>query len=88
VFGSVLANLKGLEFFVVFLSTSSKLSILAPPKPMARSHRPRDNPNIILPAPFTELAFDVFAEGGLVEDEFDASIATDFKFLMNFGRPM
>ena len=75
------------DFCVIVLSTSTQISALAPPKEVADSMRERDDERL-LPAPFTELPFDVH----VIEEPLSPGRATLetvglLEFTAKFGRP-
>lgn len=84
---SVLGDLRKEPLFIVFLSTASKLSQIAPPVDNTNSDRMKSE-SIILPSPFTELPFDLFAEGIVQEGVLDRRSVGSFSFIVKFGRAM
>jgi hypothetical protein len=85
---SVLSELVQQPFCVVFLSTVSNISKLAPAKWVADSLR-EQAADLLLPAPFTEVSFDVhiIADPLVPGKETIASVGS-FGFTAKFGRPM
>lgn len=76
------------NFAMISLSTVSRLSSLAPSKEAAASMRERDHERI-LPAPFTELPFDVY----IIAEPLAPGRATltsvgSLEFTAKFGRPL
>jgi hypothetical protein len=86
-FKSVLSGGAREAFCVIVLSTSIQLSELAPPKEVASSMRERDDDRL-LPAPFTELPFDVhIIEEPLTPGEVTFEKVGSLEFTAKFGRP-
>jgi hypothetical protein len=85
---SVLDDVVECDFGVVSLSTASHIPRLAPSKGIAPSARERDNERS-LPAPFTELPFDVhvIAEP-LAPDTATLTSVGSLEFTAKFGRPL
>jgi hypothetical protein len=73
--------------FVVYLSTNSNISDLAPPGPLARSGRARENADA-LQAPVTETPFDCFPEFLIKPGELGLEDVCEVEFMARFGRPM
>jgi hypothetical protein len=87
-FISVVNELVLRDFCVLFLSTVSSVASLAPSKAVANSLR-EGSDDRILPAPYTELSFDVH----IIADPLASGKATlasvgSFAFTAKFGRPM
>ena len=73
---------------VVSLSTTIHLSSLAPPKAAAPSMREKADGRI-LPAPFTELPFDVYIiKEPLAPGQETVTSVGSLKFTAKFGRPL
>ena len=77
----------GYPFFVIFLSTSSCLSHMAPQGPQARSARARHNPEG-LQAPIIETPFDCWPTFPLKPGDLMLHDLYRMKTLASFGRPM
>jgi hypothetical protein len=76
------------DFVMISLSTASRLSSLAPSKEAAASMRERDNERI-LPAPFTELPFDVYVTAEpLAPGRATLTSVGSLEFAAKFGRPL
>jgi hypothetical protein len=73
--------------FVIFLSTSSSLSQMAPHRSLARSARARENADA-LQAPITETPFDCSPELPITPENLELEDLSQIKFLALFGRPM
>jgi len=73
--------------FVIYLSTNSDISDLAPPGPLTRSGRARKNA-VALQAPVTETPFDFFPEFLIKPDELGLEDVCEVEFMARFGRPM
>jgi hypothetical protein len=70
------------------MSTASHIDNLAPSQGTAPSLRER-NPEMSLPAPFTELPFDVdLIANPLARDQENLSSVGSLKFTVRFGRPL
>ena len=70
------------------MSTAIYIGSLAPSKETAPSLRQR-NPEVSLPAPFTELPFDVgLIANPLAGDQENLSSVGSLKFTVRFGRPL
>ncbi|RXW24926.1 hypothetical protein EST38_g939 [Candolleomyces aberdarensis] len=82
------ADFSGQAFFIVFLSTTSQLYMLATPAEFINSARAQQGKSTLVP-PFTELPFDCHPElkkmirPGLKLEEIQA-----FSFIVRFGRPI
>ena len=86
---SVLSSLKNTKVFSIFLSTSSHVSGLAPPRlNIQTSFRPADG-EILLP-PFVELPFDCYPKGKrfMVEGSITLTEVCNVSHLSQFGRPL
>jgi len=87
-FRSVLSEVVTCHFGVICMSTASHIGSLAPSKETAPSLRKR-NPEVSLPAPFTELPFDVdLIANPLACDQENLSSVGSLKFTVRFGRPL
>jgi hypothetical protein len=87
-FQSVLSEVVKCDFGVICMSTASHIGSLAPLKETAPSFRER-NPEVSLPAPFTELPFDVgLIANPLACDQQNLSSVGSLKFTVRFGRPL
>ena len=76
------------EFAFISLSTASHVSSLAPSKDMVLSLRGKDN-ELILPAPFTELPFDVYVTANpLAPGQATLTSVGSLEFTAKFGRPL
>jgi hypothetical protein len=76
------------DFVMISLSTASRLSSLAPSKEAAASMRERDSERI-LPAPFTELPFDVHVTAEpLAPGRATLTSVGSLEFAAKFGRPL
>jgi hypothetical protein len=76
------------DFAFISLSTASHVSSLAPAKELTPSFRDRDNERI-LPAPFTELPFDVHVTAKpLAPDQATLTSVGSLEFTAKFGRPL
>ena len=76
------------DFAVISLSTASHVSSFAPSKEIAPSMRERGDERI-LPAPFTELPFDVYvADEPLAPDRATLTSVGSLEFTAKFGRPL
>jgi hypothetical protein len=76
------------DFAMISLSTASRLSSLAPSKEAAASMRERENDRI-LPAPFTELPFDVYVTAEpLAPGQATLTSVGSLEFTAKFGRPL
>lgn len=85
---SVLYELRQISMAVLCLSTASHIPSLAPSKEIAPSMRERSDERK-LPAPFTELPFDVFAiDDPLVSGKEFLNSVGSMKFAAKFGRPL
>jgi len=87
-FRSVLSEVVTCHFGVICqcMSTASHIGSLAPSKETAPSLRER-NPEVTLPAPFTELPFDVgLIDNPLARDQENLSSVCSLKFTVRFGR--
>jgi hypothetical protein len=73
--------------FVIYLSTSSNISQLAPSGSLARSARARDNADA-LQAPVTEIPFDCSPIFPIVPGELGLEDVCKVEFMAQFGRPM
>ena len=70
------------------MSTASHIGSLAPSKETAPSFRER-NPEVSLPAPFTELPFDVaLIANPLARDQENLFSVGSLEFMVRFGRPL
>lgn len=86
---SVLYDIKSLGFPVVFLTTVAHLNLMTiSPITGLGPNDWRGRPTPILPAPFTELGFDICAEGVVKEDQLTPSDVSTVTFLAQFGRPL
>lgn len=75
-------------FAIISLSTASHIPSLAPSKEIAPSMRERAD-DFRLPAPFTELPFDVYiAAEPLVPDQATLTSVDSLEFTAKFGRPL
>jgi hypothetical protein len=86
---SVLSDLKSEGFVVIFLSTSSQLSRLAPAPTVFPSERGQ-MAHISLPPPFTELPFDshVIGVNPIKPNNLRCGDVANPKILFAFGRPL
>ena len=85
---SVLSELVLCKFSVICMSTASHFTTLAPSKTTAPSLRERGE-EIILPAPFTELPFDVDLRANpLVPGRETLESVGSLEFTSRFGRPL
>ena len=85
---SVLSEVVTSHFGVICMSTASHIGSLAPSKETAPSFRER-NPEVSLPAPFTELPFDVdLIANPLARDQENLSSVGTLKVTVRFGRPL
>jgi len=76
------------DFAFISLSTASHVSSLAPLKELTPSFQERDNERI-LPAPFTELPFDVHVTAKpLAPDQATLTSVGSLEFTAKFGRPL
>ncbi len=76
------------DFATISLSTVSHVSSLAPSKAIAPSVRERNN-ELTLPAPFTELPFDVYiAADPLIPNQATLTSVGSLEFTAKFGRPL
>jgi hypothetical protein len=73
--------------FVIYLSTNSNISDLAPTGPLARSGRARENADS-LQAPVTETPFDCFPKFVVKSDDLRLEHVCEVEFMARFGRPM
>jgi hypothetical protein len=73
--------------FVIYLSTNSNISDLAPTRPLARSARARENANA-LQAPVTETPFDCYPEFVVKSGDLKLEDVCEVEFMAQFGRPM
>ena len=73
--------------FVIYLSTSSNISRLAPSGPLARSARARDNADA-LQAPVTEIPFDCSPIFPIIPGSLGLDDVCKVEFMAQFGRPM
>jgi len=73
--------------FVIYLSTSSNISQLAPSGPLARSARARDNADA-LQAPVTEIPFDCSPIFPIIPGKLGLDDVCKVEFMAQFGRPM
>jgi hypothetical protein len=73
--------------FVIYLSTNSNISDLAPTGPLAKSARARQNADA-LQAPVTETPFDCFPEFVVKSDALRLEDVCQVEFMARFGRPM
>ncbi|RXW21500.1 hypothetical protein EST38_g4358 [Candolleomyces aberdarensis] len=82
---SVLNTLKEYGFFAIFLSTSSRIRILAPPPSQASSARQTDDRAPL--APITEIAFDCHPDlsAGIALNQ-KLSTCRSIEFMAKFGR--
>jgi hypothetical protein len=87
-FKSVLSGLVTCKFGVICMSTESHISSLAPSKETAPSLRERGE-EIFLPAPFTELPFDVdLIANPLAPGRETLKSVGSLEFTARFGRPL
>jgi len=87
-FRSVLSEVVSCHFGVICMSTASHIGSLAPSKETAPSLRER-NSEVVLPAPFTELPFDIdLIAKPLAPDQENLSSVGSLKFTVRFGRPL
>jgi len=87
-FKSILSEIRGEAFCVVFLSTASSISGLAPSKDVAPSMRERSD-DLALTTPFTELPFDVdLLSQPLVPQQESLESVCSLQFITQFGRPL
>jgi hypothetical protein len=87
-FKSVLNKVVSLNFVVLSLSTASHIPSLAPLKEIAPSMREREA-EPLLPSPFTELPFDVYAIANpLTPGEASLDSVGSLEFAAKFGRPL
>ena len=87
-FKSVLSDLVLCKFGVICMSTASHIGSLAPSKTTAPSLRERRD-HIFLPAPFTELPFDVdLIENPLLPGQETLESVGSLEFTARFGRPL
>jgi hypothetical protein len=85
---SVLNEGVSYNFGVISLSTVSHILSLSPSKETVSSMRERDDRRI-LPAPFTELSFDVYViDNPLAPDRLTLSSVGSLEFTAKFGRPL
>ena len=73
--------------FVIFLSTSSNISQLAPSGPLSRSARARNNADA-LQAPVTEIPFDCSPIFPIIPGKLGLDDVCRVEFMAQFGRPM
>jgi hypothetical protein len=73
--------------FVIYLSTNSNISQLAPSGPLARSARARDNADA-LQAPITEIPFDCSSIFPIQSHKLKLEDVCNVEFMAQFGRPM
>jgi hypothetical protein len=73
--------------FVIYLSTNSNLSLLAPQGPLARSARARANADA-LQAPITETPFDCAPTLRIKPNKLKLEDLYQIEFMAQFGRPM
>jgi hypothetical protein len=76
-----------LPIFVIYLSTSSYISQLAPSGSLAGSARARDNADA-LQAPVTEIPFDCSPDFPIIPDKLGLNDVCKVEFMAKFGRPM
>lgn len=87
-FKSVLSGLVSCKFVVICMSTASHISSLAPSRSTAPSFRERGK-EICLPAPFTELSFDVYLHSNpLAPGQETLESVGSLEFTAKFGRPL
>ena len=85
---SVLSECLACDVAFISLSTASHVSSLAPSKESAPSLRERAN-DLLLPAPFTELPFDVHVTAQpLTPGQATLTSVGSMKFTAKFGRPL
>jgi hypothetical protein len=86
---SVLSDLMAERFVVIFLSTSSQLSRLAPAPAIFPSERGQ-RANVLLPSPFTELPFDshVIGVDPIQPNYHRRRDVVKAETLLAFGRPL
>ena len=75
------------QIFVIFLSTSSNISQLAPSGPLARSARARDSADA-LQAPVTEIPFDCSPIFPIIPGKLGLDDVCKVEFMAQFGRLM
>jgi hypothetical protein len=73
--------------FVIYLSTSSNISQLAPSGSLARSARARNNADA-LQAPVTEIPFDCSPIFPIIPGKLGLDDVCKVEFMAQFGRPM
>src|SRR5262245_11076058 len=80
-------HLRSCPLFVIFLSTNSHLSKLAPGGPFAKSARARQNWDA-LQAPITETPFDCSPLFPLSLESLTLEDTSTVEFMAQFGRPL
>jgi hypothetical protein len=76
------------DFAFISLSTASHVSSLAPSKDLVPSMREKNN-ELTLPAPFTELPFDVYVTAKpLAPGQATLTSVGSLEFTAKFGRPL
>jgi hypothetical protein len=73
--------------FIIYLSTNSNISQLAPQSSLARSARARENPDA-LQAPITETPFDCSPELPIKPGKLKLEDLYQTEFMAQFGRPL
>jgi hypothetical protein len=76
-----------LPIFVIYISTSSNISQLAPSGSLARSARVRNNADA-LQAPVTEIPFDCSPRFPIIPGKLGLDDVYEVEFMAQFGRPM
>jgi hypothetical protein len=74
------------SFFVVFLSTTTRLGELPPSHTLAKSARPRENSHHFL-APITETLFNISGTFPVHSQEYTLQQTSTVAFMSNFSRP-
>ena len=87
---SVMGDLVDQSFGAIFLSTSSRLSRLAPAAPVHPSDRGQNPHTVYHSPPLCELPFDAFqiSDGSILENSLSRDQILHPKIFLSFGRPL